>query len=479
MPFGRVLISGVQKLPLALGLSATLIAAIVQAADEADWGKASDNRIYAQKLVNRLMVQYPELLVVGLHAVAPGAKDETMIATNLDRVGKLDDEDDIAVATERKTILAPNLKESNKFEVQVPLKDEAGRIIGATGLVFQYRAGDDQLELHRKALAIRGQLQQQIPDLASLFEPADPSVQAIPTLQPATLVTIPGASGKFDFLEVDTARHRLLAAHENSGTADFIDLDSNRLVARSELGTVVDVIAVAGSDEYFVSVQEGKRVAVINADTFKETGSLSVNGPTDAIFYVEKYQSLYVTHDNGTHVWVFDAASKKQVATIDIPGAPECIAYDPRADRLYLNIKTTNEVVSIDPAINVMVARWSVEPAKSPHGIAVDPATRRIFSAGANGKLAVLDANNGKLIGSVEITRDVDQIEFDPATRRIYAAGPNWMSVVQETPNGAVLLDNVPSSATAKNVAVDPATHRVWTTYTDGKDSFARSWALP
>ena len=479
MSFGRVLLSRARTISLGLGLSATLIAAVAQAADETKWGKASDNRIYAQKLVNQLMVQYPELLVVGLHAVAPGAKDERMIATNLDRVGKIDDEDDVAVATERKTILAPNLKESNKFEVQVPLKDEADRIIGATGLVFQYRVGDDELELHRKALAIRDQLQQQIPDLASLFEPADPSVHAIPALQPAALVTMPGASGKFDFLEVDAARHRLLAAHEKSGTADFIDLDSNRLIARRQLGTVVDVIAVPGSDEYFVSVQEGKRVAVVNADTFEETGSLPVDGPTDAILFVEKYQRLYVAHDNGTELWVFDAASKKQVATIDIPGAPECMAYDARADRLYVNIKTANEVVSIDPASNAVAAHWSVEPAKAPHGLAVDTATRRIFSAGANGKLAVLDAADGKLVQTVDITQGVDQIEFDPATRRIYAAGPNWMSVVQETPDGAVLLDNVASSATAKNVAVDPATHRVWTTYTDGKDSFARSWTLP
>ena len=91
-------------------------------------GKAADNAIYAQTLVNEQMAKHSELLVLGLHAPKPGAKDSHMIAANLDRIGKADDEDDLAVAQERKTILAPNLKEPTKFEVAIPLKDASGKV---------------------------------------------------------------------------------------------------------------------------------------------------------------------------------------------------------------------------------------------------------------------------------------------------------------------------------------------------------------
>ena len=65
---------------------------------------------------------------------------------------------------------------------------------------------------------------------------------------------------------------------------------------------------------------------------------------------------------------------------------------------------------------------------------------------------------------------------FDPSTRRIYcAAGATWF-IAQETDDGLKLLGNMPTPATAKNVAIDPANHSVWTTYTDGKDSFAQQW---
>ena len=153
---------------LALGISA--IAA--ETAPDPSWRKPADNKIYAQQLVNELMAKYPELVVVGLHATVPGAKVETMIATNLDRVGKVDDDDDIAVATEHKTILAPNMKDPAKFEVQVPLKDTAGNFIGAAcGLVFKYKAGDDEVQLHIKALAIRDWLAKKTPNLGALLQP--------------------------------------------------------------------------------------------------------------------------------------------------------------------------------------------------------------------------------------------------------------------------------------------------------------------
>ena len=139
----------------------------------ATWKKPSANPILAQKLVNDLMVAHPELVVIGLHATAPGAKEQTMIATNLDRVGKKDDDDDKAVSVEHKIILAPNLKESNKFEVQVWLKDASGKqLTAAAGFVFKYKQGDSEIMLLTKALAFRDELARKTPSFEALFTPA-------------------------------------------------------------------------------------------------------------------------------------------------------------------------------------------------------------------------------------------------------------------------------------------------------------------
>lgn len=142
--------------------------------DMVNWTKAADNKIYAQQLVNQTMAAHPDLLVIGMHATKPGTTEQRMLASNLDRIGKHDDDDDIGVATEHKTICAPNLKENFKFEVLMPLKDATGQVLNAAiGFVFKYKAGDDEVKMHAKAVAIRDDLAKRIPNLAALFAPVN------------------------------------------------------------------------------------------------------------------------------------------------------------------------------------------------------------------------------------------------------------------------------------------------------------------
>jgi DNA-binding beta-propeller fold protein YncE len=302
--------------------------------------------------------------------------------------------------------------------------------------------------------------------------------------QPLTLdvvgsVEITQSSGKFDFLRIDSKRQRLLAAHEKDGTSDFIDLRKRTLIARLKVGTAVDTAMDPESNFYYISVQEGRRVAVVDASTLKEVNSIKVTGPTDAIIYEPKNHLVYVTHDDGTEVWVIDPKAAKVVATVAIPGAPEVMVYDESTDRIYLNIKTKDLVAVIDPATNKVIAQWPTAPALLPHGLALDSANHRIFSAGDNGKLVVIDTKTGAVADAVDIVPKVDQIAFGASSGLVYCAGTDRMSVVRTTGGKVQVLGDVATAATARNVAVDPATQAVWTTYTDGKSSFAKSWKAP
>ncbi|MBV9531976.1 MAG: YncE family protein [Bradyrhizobium sp.] len=292
-------------------------------------------------------------------------------------------------------------------------------------------------------------------------------------------IEIPQSSGTFDFLRVDSNRNRLLAAHEKDGTSDFIDLGQRSLIARVKIGSAVDTAMDAESKFYYVSVQEDARVAVLDATTLKEINSIKTAGPTDAIIYEPKNRRVYVTHDDGADVWVIDPQAAKVIATIAIPGAPEFMVYDPSSDRIYLNIKTRNVVAVIDPAANKVIAQWPTAPASLPHGLALDPASHRLYSAGANGKLVAIDTASGAAAGSVDIAPKVDQIALDSAGGLLYCAGTGKMSVVRVSGGKLTRLGDLVTAATAKNVAVDPATRAVWTTYTDGKSSFAKSWSSP
>ena len=73
----------------------------------------------------------------------------------------------------------------------------------------------------------------------------------------------------------------------------------------------------------------------------------------------------------------------------------------------------------------------------------------------------------------------MDQIALDAGSGLLYCAGTDWMSVVRVTDGKLSRLGELATAATARNVAVDPATRAVWTTYSDGTSSFAKGWSAP
>jgi len=314
---------------------------------------------------------------------------------------------------------------------------------------------------------------------AILFALVLSGANAKPLLVEGPVITVSGSTGKFDFLEIDPARHRLLGAHEKDDTADFFDLNTHQLITRLKLGGVVHVITDPQTNRYFVSAQGEQTVIALDADSLKEVGRVKLEGELDALVLVPKHNRLYAAHDNGSHLWAVDTKTLAPVGEVAIPGAPEIMIYDPSADRIYQNIKTTDEVVVIDPVANKIVGEWSTLPAKSPHGIVLDSARGRLYVAGGNGKLVGIELSSGKVVTSCDIAQTVDQAAYDPSRNRIYCAGAEHLSVVDVSDSGLKLLGNVPTNNTARNVAVDHSNGDVWTTYTDGKNAYAKSWKQP
>jgi YVTN family beta-propeller protein len=434
-------------------------------------GSQAASRTNAQALVDNVIGSYPQLMVLGMHAVVPGQDTSTIIASNIGRIGKKDDEDDL-IAFKKDTPVFEAVKEKHRYEVLIPMRQNDGKAIGVLGVVFKWN-GEDEKTFLTTATRIRDDMQHKIKSLSYLLQSADDNT---PLLNPASTVLIENSKGKFDFLEVDSTNHILLAAHEKDETSDFIDLNSNKLLARVKTGPAVHIALVPSLNKYFISASSDKKVVILDQKTLTQVGEIPTEGELDAIILNTKNQKLYVANDEGTHVYVIDPKLQKVIATIDIPSAPEYMIYDESTDKIFLNLKEENAIAVIDPQKNKVTALWPVAPATGPHGLAFDPLTNHLFAAGSNGKLAVLDSKTGKVVGTSTIIEKVDQNVFDPVTRRIYCAGPGFMSIVQETDTGFEFLGNIPTNETAKNVTVDPENHVIWTTFTDGVNSYAKSW---
>jgi hypothetical protein len=130
-------------------------------------------KIYAQTLVNRIVEKYPDLKVVAMHVTPPGETDNVIIASNIGRIGKRADSEDLRVIGTGETLAKVN-QDGDRFEVELVLLDVSRKPIGALAIVFPYRAGDDASQFKARAEKIRDELAARIPGVAKLME-SDPA----------------------------------------------------------------------------------------------------------------------------------------------------------------------------------------------------------------------------------------------------------------------------------------------------------------
>lgn len=123
---------------------------------------------YAQRLVDQTMAKHPELLILAIHATPPNSTQNVIMGSNIGRIGKKADEDDLRVIQTGVSNLEIN-STGNRFEAELQLHDATGKPLGALGTVFAYKAGDDKDALRKQAETICSEIERQIFDNARLF----------------------------------------------------------------------------------------------------------------------------------------------------------------------------------------------------------------------------------------------------------------------------------------------------------------------
>jgi DNA-binding beta-propeller fold protein YncE len=304
--------------------------------------------------------------------------------------------------------------------------------------------------------------------VAVIFAAGTSPLSAAPPLTAGTPVVLQGTKGGFDFLEIDAAMGRLLADHTGNGTLDVIDTATGKLIKSVPTGAAQGVAVDEAGGRYCVSVSKEQRMVIVDRQKLEVTGEVKLGGPADAIAFNSKNGFAYVGHDDAKELWVVDPNGKRIVTTIAIGEGPEYVIADAATGRVYQNIKSNDTLAVIDSATNKVIDSWTTKPATKPHGLALEAKTHRLFVAGVNGSLVIMDTTSGKVTGDVKIAPGIDQMAFDPGLRRLYcASGTGVMTVVQVTDTGAVSLGDVKTAKGAKTVAVEEKTHTVWTAYVD------------
>jgi DNA-binding beta-propeller fold protein YncE len=271
-----------------------------------------------------------------------------------------------------------------------------------------------------------------------------------------------GGDGGWDYLRLDSASRHLYISR---GThVSVIDADSGDAVG--EIPDTAGVHGIALASELgrgFTSNGREGTVTIFDLNTLKPIAKVSVGENPDAIVYDPITKRVFTFNGRSHDSTAIDAVKGTVVGTIKLDGKPEFAVSD-QSGEIFVNIEDKSELAAINPAKLEVKSEWPLAPCESPSGLAIDRKNRRLFAGCDNKVMAVVDADSGKVLSTLPIGRGVDATRFDPETGLAFAScGEGVLTVIrEESPDKFSVLENVPTQAGARTMALDEKTHNVF-----------------
>jgi len=274
-----------------------------------------------------------------------------------------------------------------------------------------------------------------------------------------------GGNAGWDALALEGSGARLFITREDH--VDVIDTLSGR--GAGNIPHTLGVRGVAFAPELkrgFTSNSRANTVSVFELDSLRVIQELPISGMApDSILYEPQHDYIITGNRDSLDLSVLDAGTLRMVSTVMMPGPPESMATD-HAGHIYVNIASTpGKLVLVDAKTLTVKARWPLKDCANPTGLAIDEQGHRLFSVCANQVLAVTDSVSGKAIARVVIGRGPDGVAYDPDLGMLFNANgiDGTLTVIrQDSPDDYRVLATVTTQVSARTMALDPATHRLY-----------------
>lgn len=274
-----------------------------------------------------------------------------------------------------------------------------------------------------------------------------------------------GGDGGWDYLTYDPAGKRLFISR---GTRVMV-VDPSKGSVISEIPNTPGVHGIALAQDLnkgFTSNGRENSVTVFDLKTLKETDRIKIDGENpDAILYDPATKRVFTFNGRSKNATVIDATNDKVVGTVPLDGKPEFGAADGKG-MVFVNIEDKGELTSIDARKAAVVNTWPITGCEEPSGLAMDQKNRRLFPVCGNKVMAVVNADNGKVVTTVPIGQGVDAAGFDPSTNLAFASNgaDGTLTVIhQESADKYSIVGNAPTQRSARTMALDTSNHDVYT----------------
>ena len=189
----------------------------------------------------------------------------------------------------------------------------------------------------------------------------------------------------------------------------------------------------------------------------------------DSIIYDPQSKRVFTFNGRSSNATAIDAVAGKVVGTVTLNGKPEEPALDGRGN-MFVNLEDKSSILEFDVKTLAVKGTWPLAPCEGPSALAYDSTHHRLFAA-CDKVLAVVDADNGKVVASPPIGGDPDGDGFDPGTGMVFAScREGLVSVLHEdAPDKYSAVGNITTQFGTRTMTLDPKTHHVFTVTADFK----------
>ena len=273
-----------------------------------------------------------------------------------------------------------------------------------------------------------------------------------------------GGDGGWDYLTADSDGHRLFIAR--STRVMVVDTESGKQVG--EIPETAGVHGIALDYELgrgFTSNGREDTVSVFDLKSLAVEKKIKVGSGPDAILYDPFSKRVFTFNGKGHDMTAIDASKGEAVGKLDLGGKPEFAATDEKGT-VFVNIEDTSELVAFDPQKLTVKSRWKLTDCEEPTGLAIDRKNRRLFAGcGGNKKMAVVDADSGKVLASPAIGEGCDATGFDADLGLAFAsAGDGTITVIRDDGGDKFsVAQTVTTQKSARTMAVNTKTHQLFT----------------
>jgi len=275
--------------------------------------------------------------------------------------------------------------------------------------------------------------------------------------------TIPvGGDTSWDYVCVDSDARRVYVSH---GT-HVVVLDADTYAVVGDIPDTLGVHGIAIATDLgrgFTSNGRANTVTIFDLKTLKAIGTVQTDANPDAILYDSVSKRVFTFNGRGKNATAINAADGTVVGTIPLNGKPEFAAADGKGT-IYVNNEDTSDLYHLDAQSLKELHHWPLAPCKSPSGLAMDVANRRLFSVCDEKVMAVVNADTGKVVATPAICEGPDASAFDPSTGYAFAScGDGNLTVIHEdSPDKFTVVENVPTKRSARTMGLDLKTHNIF-----------------